>query len=86
MSDAKIHTGNLIITAKNAERFADLTEVTGWLTVREGATLNANALTEVIGWLYVYEGATLNAPALKKTGGLIVREGATLNAPALKRE
>lgn len=60
------HEGNLIITAENAAQYADITEVTGGLEVREGATLTAPALTEVTGWLDVREGATMTAPKLKR--------------------
>ena len=60
------HEGNLIITAENAAQYAALVEVTGWLDVREGATLTAPALVEVTGGLYVSEGATLTAPNLKR--------------------
>ena len=79
------HVGNLEITTENASQYENLTEVTGWLYIREGATLTAPALTK-IGGLYIREGATLTAQALTEvTGGLYIREGATLTAPALKR-
>ena len=35
------HVGNLVITAENAAQYEALVEVTGWLDVREGATLTA---------------------------------------------
>lgn len=38
------HEGNLIITAENAAQHESLVEVTGWLDVHEGATLNAPKL------------------------------------------
>lgn len=38
--------GNLIITAENAAQYADITQVTGWLEVHDGATLTAPALTK----------------------------------------
>ena len=43
------YIGNLTITRDNCENFADLTQVTGWLYVREGATLSAPALAYVGG-------------------------------------
>ena len=59
------HVGNLEITTENASQYENLTEVTGWLYIREGATLTAPALTKT-GWLDIREGATLTAPALKR--------------------
>jgi hypothetical protein len=44
--------GYLTITIENASQYEDLTEVTGRLDVREGATLTAPALTKT-GRLYV---------------------------------
>ena len=64
------HVGNLEITTENASQYENLTEVTGWLYIREGATLTAPALTK-IGGLDIREGATLTAPALTKVGGII---------------
>ena len=73
------HVGNLEITTENASQYENLTEVIGWLYIREGATLTAPALTEVTGGLYIREGATLTAPALTEViGGLYIREGATI--------
>lgn len=60
------HEGSLIITNENAAQYEHLTEVAGWLYVREGATLTAPALTEVRGGLYIREGATMTAPKLKR--------------------
>ena len=58
------HAGNLLITAKNIIDYSAVTQVTGWLDVRKGATLTAPALTTT-GGLVVREGATLTAPLLK---------------------
>ena len=38
------HVGNLEITTENASQYENLTEVIGWLYVREGATITAQAL------------------------------------------
>ena len=59
------HSGDLIITTENAAQYEALVEVTGWLYVREGATLTAPALAKT-GWLDVNKGATLTAPALNR--------------------
>ena len=81
------HAGNLTITIDNQDQYQELTEVSGWIEVREGATFNAPALIEVSGVVYVYEGATFNAPALIEVSGVVyVYEGATFNAPALKNK
>ena len=40
------HVGNLEITTENASQYENLTEVTGWLDIREGATLTAQAASE----------------------------------------
>ncbi len=45
--------GNLIIEKNNREDYSDLTEVSGYVEVREGATLTAPALTEVSGYVEV---------------------------------
>ena len=58
----------------------------GSIVLREGATLQADALTEVSGYIYVREGATLTAPKLEKSSSIDVQEGAKLIAPKLKRK
>jgi len=74
---------NLIITVQNQNDFENLTEVSGSVDVRQGATFTAPALTEVSGSVYVRQGATFTAPALTKSGSVDVQEGATFTAPAL---
>jgi len=77
-------TENLVITEQNQNDFEDLTEVSGSVYVRQGATFTAPALTEVSGYVDVQEGATFTAPALtEKSGSVYVQEGATFTAPAL---
>ncbi len=61
-----------------------LTEVAGYIDVRENAKLDAPALTKA-GSIYVSENAKLDAPALTKAGYIDVRENAKLDAPKLKK-
>ncbi|WP_316745154.1 hypothetical protein, partial [Pedobacter antarcticus] len=63
------HNGNLIITTENQTSYKKLTEVSGYIDVRQGATLTAPALTKS-GSIYVRQGATLTAPALTKSGSI----------------
>ncbi len=92
------HEGNLIITKDNAEDFAEITSVGGYLSVEADAQLPAltsvggnlyvradaqlPALTSVGGYLYVEADAQL--PALTSVGGyLSVRADGKLSAPLL---
>jgi heme oxygenase len=78
-------SGDLTVTLENQHNFKNLTEVSGYIDVQEGATLTAPALTKS-GSIYVRQGATLTAPALTEVSGYIdVQEGATLTAPALTK-
>jgi hypothetical protein len=71
------HIGNLTITAKNAAQYADVVEVTGYLSIDAPAKLNA---LKRVGWgLYIYAPATLDA--LESTGGsLHINADAKLDA------
>jgi len=73
----KTHRGDLIITLQNQKDFADLTEVSGYVDVRQGATFTAPALTEVSGYVDVRQGATFTAPALKVKNNEAVFDGKT---------
>jgi hypothetical protein len=77
------HLGDLTITKENCKTFKKLTEVSGSVYVRQGATFTAPALTKS-GYVDVQEGATFTAPALTEVSGYVdVQEGATFTAPAL---
>ena len=54
--------GNLIILLDDTRDFSELSEVSGYVYVREGATFSAPVLSEVSGYVYVREGATFSAP------------------------
>jgi hypothetical protein len=60
-----IYEGNLIITADNAEKYVELTEVTGWLRISSEAQFPA--LTSVGGGLEIK--AEAQFPALTSVGG-----------------
>lgn len=71
------HVGNLEITKENQAQYANLTEVTGYLSIYSNCTFNA--LTSVGGDLYIYSNCTLNA--LTSVGGdLHISSNCTLNA------
>ena len=59
----KKHIGNLIIEKGDSRGFSELEEVTGYVSVHEGATFTANALTTT-GGVSVFVGATLNVKFL----------------------
>ena len=61
-----IHNGNLTIAAANAERYRDLTEVSGSLYIHANAKLDA---LQSVGWfLYISADAKLDAPELYPPG------------------
>ncbi|MDQ3270754.1 MAG: hypothetical protein M3Q12_01105 [Pseudomonadota bacterium] len=72
------HQGDLTITVANCKKFADLTEVTGYLYI--GADASLPALTTVGGSLYI--GADASLPALTTVGGSL-DIGADASLPAL---
>ena len=75
--------GDLIIASGNVTALY-LTEVGGYVYVREGATFTAPVLTKVGSSVVVWHGATFTAPALTDVGGpVIVWQGATFTAPVL---
>lgn len=79
----KIYEGNLTVS-NNEKLVVDYTEITGYVYVNEGATLQADILTTIGGYVSVYQGATLQADVLTTIGGdVYVREGVTLQADAL---
>lgn len=43
------HNGSLFITTDNASAYRDVTEVTGWVELAQGATLDAPVLTKIAG-------------------------------------
>ena len=61
------HTGDLVITQANAEKYAHLQEVRGDLDISADAKLDA--LTSVGGYLSIRADAKLDAPALTKVSG-----------------
>jgi len=80
------HQGDLIIKTKaDAQKYADVTEVSGYLSIRADAKLDAlasvggdlyiyadaklDALTSVGGYLSIYADAKLDAPELTSVGG-----------------
>ena len=76
--------GDLILTKKNQKDFRNLTEVSGYIDVHQGATFTAPNLTEVSGSVYVLKDATFTAPNLTEVSGYVdVQEGATFTAPNL---
>jgi hypothetical protein len=80
-----IHEGNLTIrTAADAEKYRNITKVTGYLSINSNAKLDAPALTSVGGYLSINSNAKLDAPALTSVGGgLYISSSAKLDAPAL---
>ncbi len=77
------YDGNLIITRENQDKFKELTEVSGYISVRENTKLDAPKL-EKSGYIVVCENAKLNMPELTEvTGYITVNENATLDAPKL---
>ena len=76
------HKSDLIIEKGDKKDYSKLTEVSGSVYVRQGATFTAPALTKS-GYVDVQEGATFTAPALTKSGYVYVQEGATFTAPLL---
>jgi hypothetical protein len=78
-----IHEGNLTIrTAADAEKYRNITKVTGDLSINSNAKLDAPALTSVGGDLSINSNAKLDA--LTSVGGdLYIYSNAKLDAPAL---
>jgi len=77
------HYGDLIVTIENQNDFNELTEVSGYVDVRQSATFTAPALQKS-GYVYVRQGATFTAPALTEVSGSVyVQEGATFTRPSL---
>ena len=75
--------GNLIVTKENQKYFKNLTEISGYIDVRQGATFTTPNLTKISGSIYVHQGATFIAPNLTKSDSIYVRQGATFTAPNL---
>jgi len=77
------HIGNLEITKENQEQFKDITEVTGYVSVRSNAKLEAPQLQTVGGYVRVYGEAKFEA--LQTVGGYVsVDREAKLEAPQLQ--
>ena len=84
--DIALFKGNLEISKKEKFSSKSMTEVSGSVYVREGATFTAPALAKS-GSVYVREGATFIAPALTEVSGSVdMREGATFTAPVLEHK
>ena len=84
MKKSTVCNGNLIITKENESHYTYLTEVSGSIYIRQGATFTAPALTKS-GYIDISEGATFTAPALTEVSGYIyIRQGATVNTPHTK--
>jgi hypothetical protein len=75
-----IHQGNLEIrNAADAEKYKNITKVTGYLSINGSAKLDAPALTSVGGYLSIYSSAKLDA--LTSVGGyLSINSSAKLDA------
>jgi hypothetical protein len=76
--------GDIVIAAGESVALDGVAEVSGNVSVWEGATLTANALAKC-GNVDVWEGATLTLDALAECGYVYVRKGATLTANALAK-
>ena len=64
--------------------FPNLTQVSGYVDVYQGATFTAPVLASVSGSVDVREGATFTAPVLASVSGYVdVYQGATFTAPVL---
>ena len=82
-AEKKIHQGDL--TAQKGVVY-DFDEITGSVSVREGATFTADALTTVGGYVSVREGATFTADALTTVGGDVYMEKGATKAPSPKKK
>ena len=77
---SRVHEGNLIIrNAADAEKYQNITKVTGYLSINASAKLDA--LKSVGGYLYINASAKLDAPLLESVGGyLYINASAKLDA------